>query len=170
MEVCAALGGVGPRFAGRVVSFEYATGHYSVMQLAPDENCSGHMRLVEGRDFLTVPHCSRPRSLAACVERRMGWDYRDITLTAERDIVRTRVCRVCARCEPIFHALVNYGASAACACGARDFDYDVGTEVLDMDGTLEAQGIPDGKAVVAHHQDHSIIAIRKELHDGLAQE
>jgi adenylyltransferase/sulfurtransferase len=170
MEVCAALGGDGPRFAGRVVSFEYATGLYAVMQLAPDENCSGHMRLVEGRDFVTVPHCSTPRSLAACVERRMGWDRRDITLTAERDIVRSRTCRVCGRREPIFRALVNYGASAACACGARDFDYDVGTEVLDMDGTFAAQGIPDGKALVAHYQNHSIIVIRKELRDGLAQE
>ncbi|MDE3097625.1 MAG: ThiF family adenylyltransferase, partial [Chloroflexota bacterium] len=30
MEACAALGGDGPRFAGRAVSFEYATGRYSV--------------------------------------------------------------------------------------------------------------------------------------------
>ncbi len=163
MEACAALGGGGPRFAGRMLSFEYGPGRHTLMEIMPDEQCTGHARLMEGRDFVVVPHCDTPSALAVCVERLKGWDYRQIALTAERDIVRARTCRACGRRGEIFRALVTFrDGGATCACGQADFDYDVGTEVLGREGTFYGQGVADGKAVIAHWRDRSVIVIRKE--------
>lgn len=169
MEACAALGGDGPRFAGRMLSFEYGPGRFTLMEIAPDEECSGHVRLFDGRDFVVIPYCSTPGALAVCVGRQMGWDYERITLTAERDILRARTCWACGRREEIFRPLVNFQDAAACACGASNFDYDVGTEVLDHEGTFSTQGVPDGKSVVAHWRDDSVIVIRKERSHELAE-
>lgn len=170
MEACAALGGDGSRFAGRMLSFEYGTAHHSLLEITPDEGCAGHARLVDGRDFVVVPHCDTPRALETCVARRNGWVQGDIAFTVERDIVRTRICRACGIGDGIFSPLVNFrDDGAACACGAADFDYDVGTEVLNRERTFRAQGVADGKVVVAHWRDRSIIVIRKERSHELDQ-
>lgn len=162
MEVCAAIGGGGPRFAGRLLSFDYEPGRYTMMEITPDVDCVGHARLVQGRDYLVVPDCGTPRALALYLERRNGWDHRNIALVAERDIVRARTCRACGRRGDVSRPLVNLlDDGISCQCGSMHFDYDVGTEVLDRDRPFSEQGVADGKAIVAHWRDQSIIVIRR---------
>jgi hypothetical protein len=54
-EVCSALGGKGPLYAGGTLSFDYTTGRQEWLQTTPSTSCTGHCRLQLNQDYIVMP-------------------------------------------------------------------------------------------------------------------
>jgi molybdopterin/thiamine biosynthesis adenylyltransferase len=165
MEVCATLGGSGPRYAGRMLSFDYEDGAHRVLSILPAPSCDGHRRLAEGSDYIVladegVTLGELERRVAATV----GVDPGDVSLAVEHEVLRSRACRACgARNEIMLPLLIaSAQASALCAgCGSRTFDFDLRTTLEGAERTLEQLGVPKGKAIIAFARGVRLYVIRR---------
>jgi len=173
-EACVSLGGGGPLFAGRMVSFEYEFGRHLVLAIARDPWCTGHRRLEKPEDYVVVP--ARDISLedlAGRVALAIGAEASEVTFSTEREMLRSRTCRGCGARQAFHRAVVATMRLAGEPCGqcaGERFDFDVGTDLTPAGGTLASRGIPPGKAVNAHVRGGTIIVIRKDNEDALAQD
>jgi hypothetical protein len=165
LEVCATLGGNGPRFAGRMLSFEYDEGVHRLIQIATAPDCAGHRRLVAGQDYVVVDADGETVSeLGARVARALGADARETALASQLEIVRSRACRSCGSVAEIKRPLVvaRASGSAPCAsCGGAAFDFDVHTALEEPNNTLAECGVAKGKAIIAHVRDRRVFIIRR---------
>lgn len=165
LEVCATLGGSGPRFAGSMLSFEYETGAHRLLRLVPGPDCEGHRRLVDGRDYVTVADEGVTiGELVDRVARVLGVHPDAVSLAAELEILRSRTCMNCGARDEIMLPLVIGGvqASTPCgACGALTFDIDARLALEGPGRTLAELGVRPGKAVIAYVGGTRIYVIRR---------
>lgn len=165
LEVCSALGGAEPRFAGRMLSFEYEESAHRLLRIVPAPDCEGHRRLALGRDYVVVEDEGVALGeLEGRVAEALAADPADVSLAAQQEILRSRTCRGCGALEEIGQPLLlaKGRAGTPCVnCGGTVFEVDPRSALEGRDRTLAELGVANGKAVVAHVGDRRTLVIRR---------
>ena len=153
-EVAVSLGGSGPRFAGRMVSFDHEGAAFQVRRIVPNPDCFGHRPLAEQEESLVVPLADYGvGELAAFVAREFGLKSEDVTLVSDREIVRSRSCTSCGLVDEVRRPLLAARGDEQheCAgCGGHSFDFEVQTVLDEPELRLSDVGLATGKVVYAY--------------------
>jgi hypothetical protein len=165
-EVVAALGGSGPRFAGKMVSYDDARHAWSVHTIMPDPLCTGHRRLAEYEEYIVVPVADyRLRELAALVARRTGVEQCDVALASEWELLSALVCTSCRHRTEVHRPLLlsaDVAAGRCPRCGGTALDAVVQTALEGDDARLSELGITVGGTVLAYAGDRQVRIVQQE--------
>jgi hypothetical protein len=164
-EVVAALGGSGPRIAGKMVSFDDARNTWSVHPIVPDPMCTGHRRLAAYEEYIVVPVADyEVQDLAALAARELRVEEHDIALASEWELLSALVCTACRQRTDVHRPLLSADVAAAnCPrCGSTAFDAITHT-VLEGGGTrLSELGIALGGSVLVYAGDRQVRIVQLE--------
>jgi len=153
-EAVSALAGSGPRFAGKMLSFDHRTASVGVFRIVPDDGCSGHRPLVDGVDAVFLPMSDYTlEEIVASVAERRGVRESDVTLSSERELVLGMTCGACGHDADVWRPLLTIreqGGVNCTRCGSPAAELQTDT-ALPRDGRrLPDIGFPVGKALLAY--------------------
>ncbi len=165
-EVVATFGGDGPRFAGKMLSFDYGRNSLGVYSILPDPMCTAHRRLAEYEEYIVVPVADyRIGDLTALAAHELHVEECDVALASERELLSALVCTACGRRTEVHRPLLLSAdvAVANCSrCGSSALEPVVHT-VLDGGGRrLSEFGIALGKSVIAYARDRQVRIVQLE--------
>jgi hypothetical protein len=165
LEVVSALAGSGPRFAGKMVSFDDGRNSWSVRPILPDPMCTGHRRLAEYEDYIVVPVADyQLPDLAALAARALHVEEREVALASERELLRALVCTACRYRTEVHRPLLSAGVAATSCprCRSTALEAVVHTVLDGGDRRLSEFGIAVGGSVLAYAGDRQIRIVQLE--------
>lgn len=165
-EVVLALGGKGPRFAGKMMSYDDALNAWSVHTIMADPLCIGHRRLAEYEEYIAVPVADyQVRELAELAAHEMCTDPASVTLSSECELLSGLVCSACRHRTDVHRPLLlsaGVAATACTRCGGTALDPVVHTVLEGDEARLSELGITIGGSVLAHAGDRQIRIVQRE--------
>jgi adenylyltransferase/sulfurtransferase len=165
-EVVSALGGKGPRFAGKMVSYDDGRNAWSVHTIMPDPECTGHRRLAEYEEYMAVPVADyQVRDLVALAAREMRVELVGVTLASEWELLSALVCTVCRHRTAVHRPLLLSAGIAATTCprcGSTALDATTHTVLEGGGKRLSELGIAVGGSVLAYAADRQVRILQLE--------
>lgn len=174
-EAVSTLAGSGPRFPGKMLSFNHRTASVGVFGIVADGNCSGHRRLVDGEDAVFLPMADHTlKEIAAQVAERCGGSPSEVTLASERELVCATICEACGLQTELWRPLliVRERGLGCPRCGDLSVVLRTDTVLPSDDRRLPDIGFPIGKALLAYVGGRrvEVVQLQKEELSGRDQD
>ncbi len=166
LEVVSALGGNGPRFAGKMLSFDDARNTWTAHPIVPDRMCTGHRRLEEYEEYIVVPVADyEVRDLTALAAHELHVEEGEVALASERELLSALICSACRHRTEVHRPLLlaaEIAATGCPRCGSAAREAIVHTMLEGGSARLSELGIAVGGSVLAYADERQVRIVQLE--------